>query len=200
MKSILHKSTVLVLNRNWQAIHVKTPAEAFCMMASGAANGLDIQGEDFISPLKWEDWLKSPIREEDQAVNTPRGAVRVPTVIVASNYSKIPLCQPRFGARGIWERDGGICQYTGRKLAPGEGNIDHVVPRSRGGASSWENCVLSHRSVNEKKADRLPHEAGLHLLRKPNAPRAVPATVLIRNLHGIRDWQRFLAPFSGHAA
>ncbi|WP_325099611.1 hypothetical protein [Luteolibacter yonseiensis] len=104
MKSILHKSTVLVLNRNWQAIHVKTPAEAFCMMATGAANGLDIRGEDFISPLKWEDWLRSPVREEDQAVNTPRGAVRVPTVIVAANYSKIPLCQPRFGARGIWER------------------------------------------------------------------------------------------------
>ncbi|MGL4401263.1 MAG: HNH endonuclease [Luteolibacter sp.] len=200
MKSILHKSTVLVLNRNWQAIHVKTPAEAFCMMATGAANGLDMQGDDSISPLKWADWLKLPIREEDHVVNTPRGAVRVPTVIVASNYSKIPLCRPRFGARGIWERDGGICQYTGRKLAPGEGNIDHVVPRSRGGASSWENCVLSHRSVNEKKADRLPHEAGLRLLRKPHTPRALPATLLIRNLHGIPDWQRFLAPFGGHAA
>ena len=200
MKSILHKTTVLVLNRNWQAIHVKTPAEAFCMMATGAASGLDMRGDDSISPLKWDDWLKLPIREEDPVVNTPRGAVRVPTVIVASNYSKIPMCQPSFGARGIWERDGGICQYTGRKLAPGEGNIDHVVPRSRGGASSWENCVLSYRPVNEKKADRLPHEAGLRLLRKPLVPRALPATMLIRNLHGIGDWQRFLAPFSGHAA
>jgi 5-methylcytosine-specific restriction endonuclease McrA len=200
MNSILHKSTVLVLNRNWQAIHVKTPAEAFCMMATGAASGLDVQGEDFIAPLKWDAWLKLPIREEDHVVNTQRGAVRVPTVIVASNYSKIPLCQPRFGARGIWERDGGICQYTGRKLAPGEGNIDHIVPRSRGGASSWENCVLSHRAVNEKKADRLPHEAGLRLLRQPHVPRALPAMLRIRNLHGIRDWQRFLAPFSDHAA
>ena len=64
MKSILHQSTVLVLNRNWQAIHVKTPAEAFCMMATGAANGLDVQGDDSISPLKWDDWLTLPIREE----------------------------------------------------------------------------------------------------------------------------------------
>lgn len=200
MTSILHQSTVLVLNRNWQAIHVKTPAEAFCMMATGAANGLDVQGEDSILPLKWDDWLKLAIRGEDHVVNTPRGAVRVPTVIVASNYSKIPMCQPRFGARGIWKRDGGICQYTGRKLAPGEGNIDHVVPRSRGGASSWENCVLSHRSVNEKKADRLPHEAGLRLRRKPDVPRALPATVLIQNHYGIRDWQRFLVSFNGRAA
>ena len=60
--------------------------------------------------------------------------------------------------------------------------------------------MLSHRSVNEKKADRLPHEAGLRLLRKPNVPRAVPAMMTIRNLHGIRDWQRFLAPFNGRAA
>ena len=200
MNSILHQSTVLVLNRNWQAIHVKTPAEAFCMMASGAASGLDMRGDDFISPLKWDDWLKLAIRKEDNVVNTPRGLVRMPTVIVASNYSKVPLCRPRFGARGIWKRDGGICQYTGRKLAPGEGNIDHVVPRSRGGASSWENCVLSHRSVNEKKADRLPHEAGLRLQRLPTVPRALPATLLIRNLHNIPDWQRFLAPFNGQAA
>ena len=192
MKSTLHKSTVLVLNRNWQAIHVKTPAEAFCMMASGSATGLDVQGDEHISPVRWEDWLKLPIRDEDNSVNTPRGAVRVPTVIVAANYAKVPICRPRFGARGIWERDGGVCQYTGRILKPGEGNIDHVVPRSRGGPSSWDNCVLSHREVNEKKADRLPHEAGLRLLRKPSVPRAVPATALIRNLHGIQDWQRFL--------
>lgn len=192
MTDILHKTTVLVLNRNWQAIHVKTPADAFCMMAGGSATGLDVQGDDHIVPVRWDDWLLLPVRDEDQSVNTPRGAVRVPTVIVAANYAKVPLCRPRFGARGIWERDGGVCQYTGRKLAPGEGNIDHVIPRSRGGESSWDNCVLSHRAVNEKKAARLPHEAGLHLLRKPAAPRALPATALIRNHHGIRDWQRFL--------
>ena len=170
------------------------------MMATGAANGLDVQADDAISPVKWEDWLKLPVREQDRAVNTPRGAVRVPTVLVAAAYAKVPLCRPRFGARGIWERDGGVCQYTGRKLAPGEGNIDHVLPRSRGGASSWENCVLSHRDVNGRKADRLPHEAGLRLSRTPSAPRALPATLLIRNLLGISDWQRFLAPFGGRAA
>jgi 5-methylcytosine-specific restriction endonuclease McrA len=192
MKDILHKTTVLLLNRNWQAIHVKTPADAFCMMASGAATGLDVRGDEHLMPVRWEDWLKLPVREGDHSVNTPRGAVRVPTVVVAARYAKVPLCRPRFGARGIWERDGGICQYTGRKLAPNEGNIDHIVPRSRGGQSSWENCVLSHREVNEKKADRLPQEAGLRLLRSPSTPRALPATALIRNPHGIMDWQRFL--------
>ena len=192
MSDILHKTTVLVLNRNWQAIHVKTPADAFCMMAAGAATGLDVQGDDHILPVRWEDWLKLPVRDEDLAVNTPRGPVRVPTVVVAANYAKVPMHRPRFGSRGIWERDGGVCQYTGRKLAPHEGNIDHVVPLSRGGASTWDNCVLAHREVNSKKADRLPQEVGLRLLRDPVVPRALPATSLIRNLHGISDWQRFL--------
>ena len=192
MSDILHKPTVLVLNRHWVAIHVKTPAEAFCMMASGAAKGLDMLECGPVAPLGWDDWLKLPVREHDRAVRTPRGPVRAPTVIVAANYDKIPLCQPRFGARAIWRRDGGVCQYTGRKLKEGEGNIDHIVPISRGGASTWENCVLSHREVNSRKADRLPQEAGLRLLRKPTTPRAMPASAMIRNIHGIADWRHFL--------
>ena len=185
MNDILNKSTVLVLNRHWQAIHVKTPAEAFCMMATDAATALDMQDDDFMPPVRWDDWLKLPVRERDHAVNTPRGPVRVPTVIVAANYAKVPLRRPRFGARGIWERDGGVCQYTGRKLAPKEGNIDHVVPRSRGGKTPWDNCVLAHREVNSRKADRLPHEAGLRLRKRPSAPRALPASAFIRNHHGV---------------
>jgi len=192
MSAILHKSTVLVLNRNWLAIHVKTPAEAFCMMATGTASGLDMRGDEHIVPVGWSDWLALPVRDGDAAVNTPRGPVRVPTVIVATNYAKVLLCRPRFGARGIWERDGGVCQYTGRKLQPGEGNIDHVIPRSRGGRSWWDNCVLSHREVNARKADRLPQEAGLHLLRNPAVPRAIPVSSRIRNHHSIPDWHRFI--------
>ncbi len=187
MNDILNKSTVLVLNRHWQAIHVKTPAEAFCMLATGAATALDVQADDHITPVRWDDWLKLPVREHDNAVNTPRGPVRVPTVIVAANYAKVPMRRPRFGARGIWERDGGVCQYTGRKLSPKEGNIDHVIPRSRGGRTSWDNCVLAHREVNSRKVDRLPHEAGLRLRKQPVAPRVVPASVLIRNHHGVQD-------------
>ena len=191
MNDILNRPTVLVLNRHWQAIHVKTPAEAFCMMASEAAAALDIADGNFM-PTKWCDWIALPVREVDCAVKTARGLVRVPTVIVAANYARVPLRRPRFGVRGIWERDGGGCQYTGRRLSPKEGNIDHVVPRSRGGKTSWENCVLAHREVNSRKADRLPHEVGLQLRKRPAAPRALPASVLIRNQHGIADWDHFL--------
>jgi 5-methylcytosine-specific restriction endonuclease McrA len=188
---MLNLPTVLVLNRHWRAIHVKTPAEAFCMMASDAATALDISEGNFV-PTKWSDWIALSVRDSDQSVKTPRGLVRVPTVIIAVNYARVPLRRPRFGVRGVWERDGGVCQYTGRKLDRDEGNIDHVVPRSRGGKTSWENCVLAHREVNSRKADRLPHEAGLRLHKLPSAPRALPPSAFIRNHHGVEDWMHFL--------
>jgi 5-methylcytosine-specific restriction endonuclease McrA len=161
------------------------------MMASGSAAGLDIADGKF-TPVPWSGWLCLPVRDGDQVAGTPRGPVRVPTVIVAANFSKVPLRRPRFGLRGLWERDGGVCQYTGRRLQREDANIDHVVPRSRGGQTSWHNCVLAHREVNSRKADRLPQEAGLRLLRSPRVPASVPACMVIRNARGIRDWDHFL--------
>jgi 5-methylcytosine-specific restriction endonuclease McrA len=66
------------------------------------------------------------------------------------------------------------------------------VPRSRGGKTSWDNCVLAHHEVNSRKADRLPHEAGLRLRIRPSAPRALPTSTFIRNHHGVADWEYFL--------
>jgi len=91
------------------------------------------------TPKTWEEWITLPIREQDEAVHTVRGQIRVPTVIVAVNYAKVPKKRPKLGARTIRERDGNRCQYTGRVLRPDEGSLDHVVPRSRGGKDAWEN-------------------------------------------------------------
>jgi 5-methylcytosine-specific restriction endonuclease McrA len=192
MSDILNKATVLVLNRNWQAIGVRTPADAFCQMATNAATALDIDGDNHIRPVKWDEWITLAIRESEAFVNTVRGPVRVPTVIVAVNYSRVPMKRPNLSARTIRERDGNRCQYTGRVLRVDEGNLDHVVPRSRGGANTWENLVWASKEVNSRKGNRLPHEAGLKLLSTPRAPKALPVTALIRNAHGIAEWKLFL--------
>ncbi|HOY58184.1 MAG TPA: HNH endonuclease [Verrucomicrobiota bacterium] len=192
MSDILNKATVLVLNRNWQAINVRTPAEAFCQMATNVATGLEIAGEDHIRPVTWEEWITLPIRPQDQAVRTVRGSIRVPTVIVAVNYARVPKRRPKFCTRSIRERDGNRCQYTGRLLRPEEGSIDHVLPRSRGGTNSWENCVWASKEINARKGNRLPQEAGLKLLAAPRVPKEQPATALIRNVHGIGDWELFV--------
>lgn len=189
--SVLNKNIVLVLNRNWQAIDTTTPSMAFCQMSTDVATGLDIQGKDWMVPVKWDDWLKLPVRGEDESIGTARGRVRVPTVIVLANFSKVPMKRPKFGRRGIWQRDGGRCQYTGRQLRPDEANLDHVNPRSRGGGDTWENIVLADSKVNTRKADRTPEEAGLTLLRKPERPQAKPSTEFIKNLHGVDDWAMF---------
>ena len=106
MTDILKKTIVLVLNRNWQAINIRTPQEAFCMMATNVATGLEIESENHIRPVTWDEWITLPIREGDNAVRTVRGAIRVPTVIVAVNYARVPKKRPKLCARTIRERDG----------------------------------------------------------------------------------------------
>lgn len=198
MSEILHKNIVLVLNRNWQAINIRTPAEAFCQMATDSATALDIQGQDWMVPTKWDDWKTLPVREGDFSIGTSHGRIRVPTVVVLANYAQVPIKRPKLNSRTLWARDGGRCQYTGRELHPGEGNIDHIMPRSRGGKTTWENCVLACREVNSRKGNRTPEEAGLKLLRKPRIPREVPVTALLRNIHGIPDWDPFLLEWARH--
>ena len=192
MSEILNKTIVLVLNRNWQAINIRTPADAFCQMATNVATALDIEGDSQIRPVKRDECITLPVRDGDHAVRTTRGAIRVPTVIVAVNYARVPKKRPKLCARAIRERDGNRCQYTGRWLRPDEGSLDHVVPRSRGGPDTWENLVWSSRQVNTRKGNRLPHEAGLKLLNEPRAPKELPVSVMIRNAHGVAEWKLFL--------
>jgi len=192
MSDILNKTIVLVLNRNWQAIHVRTPQEAFCMMATNVATGLEIEGEDHIRPVSWDEWVTLSVRPQDNAVQTVRGPIRVPTVIVAVNFAKVPKRRPKLCAKTIRERDGNRCQYTGKLLRPDEGSLDHVLPRSRGGKDEWGNLVWSDKTVNAKKGNRLPREAGLKLLSVPRAPKELPVTALIRNAPSIADWKLFL--------
>jgi 5-methylcytosine-specific restriction endonuclease McrA len=188
---------VLVLNRNWQAINIRTPQEAFCMMATNVATALDIElGDDAraeaLRPVTWDKWITLPIRPQDNAVQTVRGAIRVPTVIVAVNFARVPKKRPKLCAKTIRERDGNRCQYTGKLLKPDEGSLDHVLPRSRGGKDEWENLVWSSKDVNARKGNRLPHEAGLKLLGVPRAPKELPVTALLRNAHGVAEWKLFL--------
>jgi len=192
MTDILNKSIVLVLNRNWQAINIRTPQEAFCMMATNVATGLEIEGENHIRPVTWDEWLTLPIRPQDNIVQTVRGPIRVPTVVVAVNFAKVPKKRPKLCSRSIRERDNNRCQYTGKLLKPDEGSLDHVLPRSRGGGDTWENVVWSSKDVNARKGNRLPHEAGLKLLSVPRAPKELPVTALIRNSHGVVEWNLFL--------
>jgi hypothetical protein len=189
--AILTDRVVLGLNRNWQAIATLTVEQAVLRLVADAARVMWID-EDHFEAMSWTEWMKLPVREGDHTIGTTRGPIRAPRVILFRRYDKVPMITPCFGFAGIWERDGGRCQYTGRQLSKEEGNIDHVIPRSRGGANSWENCVLSCKEVNLRKAARTPAEAGLSLRSTPRTPVATPSTVRIKNLHNFPEWQHFL--------
>lgn len=188
--SLIYKPIVLVLNKVWFAIDVKTVAEAFCQMASDAATALDIDNQN-ITPTKWKDWLVLPVRPNDNFVLTIRGKVRIPTVIVLSKYSKIPKRQPRLCLRTVAERDSWKCQYSGKILTKGTATLDHVLPRSRGGKHCFENVVLADKIINHKKGNKLPNEVGLELLKIPKKVLSIPVNITIKN-PGISDWELFL--------
>ena len=205
--SILDKPIVLALNAAWQIIGHRTVREAIVALTGGdrgspPALGLDIGypalaegGWNFdrpltLQPLKWEDWINLPIRDFDFTLSTARQQIRVPTVIVAANYNRMPMTEPRVSREAIYHRDGGVCQYTGEFIGR-DGNLDHVVPRAKGGRNSFENLVWSKPAINAQKAARLPHEAGLKLIRNPTAPKKVPISSTIREARH-PDWHHFI--------
>jgi hypothetical protein len=189
--SFLQRKTVLVLNRNWQAINVTTPAAALSMMYSETAMGIDIIDEHSMTCYKWKEWTNLFIREGDGSVRTPAGKIKIPKVIVTA-FSKVPLRRPRFTLKNLWDRDQGRCQYTGKYLSANEANVDHVIPKSRGGKTTWTNCVICHKEVNSRKGDRTPLEAGLRLISQPKEPHLLPCTLYIKNKFNIREWDFFL--------
>ncbi len=133
------------------------------------------------------------MRDFDFAITTPKFRIRVPTVIVATQFAKMPIRVPRLSREAIFERDGGVCQYTAERVGKHGGNLDHVIPRDRGGRDTFENLVWAKREINSLKANRLPHEAGLRLLRRPKAPAPLPASAAIRDARH-PDWRHFLTP------
>lgn len=191
MSDILNKQITLKLNSHWVAVGhvlVRDAITFLCSENGGQKPGyamdyqtvIDENGESvlaYATPVGWDEWIQLPVRDGDLAINTGRGQIRVPLVVVCANYAKVPTKTARVSAGTIRDRDGGICQYTGRKLARGDGNLDHVIPRSRGGRDTFENLVWADKQVNTLKADRTPEEAGLRLIRRPKAPPSMPVVI-----------------------
>lgn len=193
--STMLQDKVLVLNRKWRPIEETTVMQAFCDIVRGSATAIDTE---FMKACTWDEWKGLAIRDGDHQIATVSGAVRIPTVICKSSYAEMPDKTPKLSKRNrrkvIGDRDGKVCQYTGR-FAP-DGNIDHYVPRSKGGKNTWENMVWSAAEVNALKGDMTPEEFakkhGLKLRKVPVKPKKQPAFMLIRPRPDKPDWDNFL--------
>ena len=181
-ESILNKVTVLKLNRDWFPIGFSTPQAIMAGLFGGAYypinlayNEADTENENYNEPMviqiveSLEEWMALPILPSDLTLKTPNGLFKVPAMVVSPNYKTLPSWQPTLSKKNIKARDGGVCQYTGAKVG-NAGNVDHVIPRSKGGKNTWTNMVWCDAKINAMKGDRTPKEAGLKLIRKPFKP------------------------------
>jgi 5-methylcytosine-specific restriction endonuclease McrA len=128
----------------------------------------------------------------DQELHSERSSFAVPSVIRLTYFVKVPFrARAALNRRAVFARDGHRCQYCGAHAE----NIDHVVPRSRGGEHIWENVVAACRPCNTRKEDRLLHEVGLVLRRQPAAPKELTwIIVAVGTVHP--HWE----PYLGHGA
>lgn len=182
----------LVLNRSFLPVHVTTVRRAFSLLYRGVAKAVDEHYQTF----DFADWASVSTLERE-AIGVIRGSVRVPRVILLVAFDRVPRREVRFSRHNIFMRDGNACQYCGRRKTRSELNLDHVVPRSRGGLTTWENIVCACLDCNRLKGGRSPEEAGMRLRRRPGRPAWTP--FIARSLAGTcyREWRPFLGGIDG---
>lgn len=180
---------VLVLNRVYQPIHVTTVKRAFCMVFAGVGKFVDEQYNTF----DFASWSQLSVEENQESIGIVGKLLRVPRVILLLAYEKIPKKRVRFSRYNIFARDRNTCQYCGKIFPRTELNLDHIVPRSKGGTSTWENVVSSCLDCNRKKGGRTPQEAGLKLIKKPLKPAwTASLNFSLRSLR-YEQWRHFLS-------
>ena len=143
MEAVLDQP-VLVLNRLWQAINVICARRAFALLARGHAAVVHHHQDDFrvFSFLDWMDFSRAnPPIETLDTVRTPRTTLRLPRVILLTFFDKLPSKELKLTRNHVFARDKDTCQYCGKIFPREELNLDHVIPRDRGGKTTWENIV-----------------------------------------------------------
>ncbi len=186
---------VLVLNRLWQAVNVIGAKRAFALLSRGHASVVHHAMDDFrvFSFMDWMDFsVENPPLDESDVVHTPRTTIRMPRVILLTFFDKLPRKEIKLTRNNVFERDKDRCQYCGRVFPREDLNLDHVIPRDRGGRTTWENIVCSCIKCNSHKANRLPHQANLRLIRKPVRPKWRPVISLVLNNQQRERWKDFL--------
>jgi 5-methylcytosine-specific restriction endonuclease McrA len=187
---------VLVLNCNWLPVNIIDARRAFTLLFREDARIICPDGADeaTFDIGEWIDYsLNHPPVEERDAMHTVRLMLRIPDVLILSGYDQLPMKETRLSRENIFARDGYVCQYCGHKFAVSQLSVDHVIPRERGGRNTWENLVTACKVCNEKKANRMPHEAGMHLVGKPRRPPRLPFAATAALRHDVEPvWKAFL--------
>lgn len=190
-------SSVLVLNRFYLAVHVIAVRRAFVLLYRDCAEVVDIdQGQyanhDFRSWCETSLFRAVEKSPHDDWIRAVSFEIQVPRVIRLLKYDRVPRSTLRFNRRNLFARDGHKCQYCGRSFPIHQLSIDHVVPRSRGGETCWDNVVSACLTCNTRKGGRTPQEAHMHLINHPAEPGANPLLAMKLNNPKYECWKAFL--------
>ena len=201
VSAALH-ANVLVLNRYYQAIRVVNVRRAFSLLCRELAEVVHIEtdtaGEKKWQNLDFAEWCEiSQLKREFEPdahdwIHTVRFQIAVPRIIRLLGYDKLPRQDVKFNRRNIYARDSNRCQYCGKKFPTTELSLDHVVPKSQGGKSSWENIVCCCVKCNVRKGGRTPEQAHMHLINKPIKPKRSPVISIRLADERYWSWKQFL--------
>ena len=192
----------LVLNRSWMAVQICSVKRAISLVYSGHAKVVD---QDF-QAYDFEDWSEvSQLMVEagpDEFIHSPNLKIKIPHVIVLMFYDKLPKRTVAFSRKNIFERDKYTCQYCGIKppskrvalkwMEDKALTFDHLLPRSRGGKTTWDNIATCCQKCNAKKSNRTPGEMGWKIKKLPIQPKWYPTLNISLKMVPHKEWVNFL--------
>jgi len=163
--------TVLLLNASYEPLKIISWQRAVTMFFMGKVEVLE---------------------EYDHDIRSVSLVIKVPAVVRLLRFINIGRKAPPLCRTNILARDNFECQYCARPLSTKEATLDHVVPRSQGGKTTWENIVCCCTNCNRKKGGRTPVEARMHLRKKPVRPDWLPVLTMKLNGKVPISWKLFL--------
>ncbi len=190
-------ASVLVLNKCYMAVHIIPVRRAFCLLFKELAEVITLDDGRYASHdfQSWREVSEARARfkdPDDDYIRTIHFEIQVPRVIRLLTYDRLPRTKVKFNRRNIFARDGNRCQYCGRRFPTVELSLDHVMPRSRGGGTDWENIVCACIRCNVRKGGRTPAEANMKLIKQPVKPRTSPTLGLKLANRKYQSWKTFL--------
>ena len=190
-------TSVLLLNRLYMALRVVSAKRAMTLVYRDLAEVVAVEDGQYFS-YDFNDWLEvssakaSFEPEQHDWIRTVRFQIAVPKIIRLLVYEKLPRAIVKLNRRNLFARDRNSCQYCGRHFPTRELSIDHVVPRSQGGLTTWDNVVCACTRCNVRKGGRTPVQARMRLITKPIRPRRSPVLTVKLADSRYASWKQFL--------
>jgi len=188
---------VLVLNKHYMPIRIVGARRAFSLLFRDLAEVVSFE-QDGYSNYNFQSWCDvSRFRRNFEPdghdwVSTVNFYIAVPRIIRLLFYDRLPRNEVKFNRRNIFARDKNKCQYCGKRQRTSELSLDHIIPKSMGGKSAWENIVCACAKCNVKKGGRTPRQAGMTLIQKPVKPKHNPLVHIHLGHQRYRSWKQFL--------